>query len=115
MHMGLEALLPGNSSHMIPRTSPVSDSSNSRQKLPNVNNASLSDDSVEGKPWCDIGTGTPEEVFREIELLRDLVTRYFTNFSDTHFMFDKECFLRELDVGGVPRVIVYSMMALGVR
>ena len=63
----------------------------------------------------DIGAGTPSEILREGELTYELILLYFSNFDDIHFMFDKDIFLRQLALGEVPKVILYSMMALGIR
>jgi hypothetical protein len=40
---------------------------------------------------------------------------YFANFSDIHFMFDEERFLREFDLGEIQKVVLYAMMALGIK
>lgn len=63
----------------------------------------------------DIGTGTPSEILREGELSKELLMLYFSNFSDIHFMFDEERFLREFDLGEIQQVVLYAMMALGIK
>jgi hypothetical protein len=63
----------------------------------------------------DIGTGQPSEILREGEFTQSLLLLYFSNFSDVHFMFDEELFLRQFAVGEVPKIILYAMMALSIR
>lgn len=63
----------------------------------------------------DIGTETPPEILREGELCVELLTLYFENYSDVHFMFDRDVFLREFPVDSYPKGIVYAMLALGIR
>lgn len=63
----------------------------------------------------DIGNGTAAEILREGDLTRRLLVLYFDNFSDIHFMFDQETFLREFALGDVPKATLYTMMALGIR
>lgn len=70
---------------------------------------------VEPQAGYDIGSGTPPEILRESELVQELLLLYFNNFSDIHFMFDRDSFLRQLAVGEAPKVILYSMMALGIK
>lgn len=66
-------------------------------------------------PQYDIGDGTPQEILREYELSREILKLYFDNFSDVHFMFHQETFLQEFGRGGIPKVILYAMLALGIR
>ncbi|KAF4455278.1 NAD-P-binding [Fusarium albosuccineum] len=63
----------------------------------------------------DFGRGRPEQILREGEFTHSLILLYFTNFSDIHFMFDEELFLRDFALGQVPKLILYSMMALSIR
>lgn len=63
----------------------------------------------------DIGRGRPEEILREQELTQSLLILYFTNFNDVHFLFDEELFLRRYATGEVPKVILFAIMALGIR
>ncbi|RDW77442.1 hypothetical protein BP6252_05495 [Coleophoma cylindrospora] len=63
----------------------------------------------------DIGEGTPAEILREGELTYELLLLYFNNFSDIHFMFDRDSFMRQVAIGEVPKVILYGMMALSVK
>lgn len=63
----------------------------------------------------DIGTGTPSELLREAELTRTLLLLYFQNFNDIHFMFDQTIFLRRYVLGDVPKVLLFAVMALGIR
>jgi hypothetical protein len=66
-------------------------------------------------PGLDIGTGKPSEILREGEFTQSLLLLYFSNFSDVHFLFDEELFLRQFAVGQVPQLILYAMMALSIR
>lgn len=66
-------------------------------------------------PRHDIGGGTPVEILRESELTQELLLLYFDNFSDIHFMFDQETFLRELALGETSKLIIYSILALSIR
>jgi hypothetical protein len=66
-------------------------------------------------PGLDIGAGTPSEILREGEFTQSLLLLYFSNFSDVHFMFDEELFLRQVVMGQVPKIILYAMMALSIR
>lgn len=68
-----------------------------------------------GQNGHDIGTGSPAEILREGELTYELLLLYFENFSDIHFMFDQDVFLRQFALGEIPKVILYSMMALGIK
>jgi hypothetical protein len=68
-----------------------------------------------GQNGHDIGSGSPAEILREGELTYELLLLYFENFSDIHFMFDKDVFLRKFVLGEIPKVILYSLMALGVK
>ncbi|KAL4885198.1 hypothetical protein BJY04DRAFT_214536 [Aspergillus karnatakaensis] len=63
----------------------------------------------------DIGTGTPSELLREGQLTQTLLLLYFQNFNDIHFMFDQTIFLRRFVLGDVPKVLLFAMMALGIR
>ncbi|BCS30064.1 Zn(II)2Cys6 transcription factor [Aspergillus puulaauensis] len=63
----------------------------------------------------DIGTGTPSELLREAELTRTLLLLYFQNFNDIHFMFDQTIFLRRYVLGDIPKVLLFAIMALGIR
>ncbi|KAL4874019.1 hypothetical protein BDV12DRAFT_191889 [Aspergillus spectabilis] len=63
----------------------------------------------------DIGTGTPSELLREGELTQTLLLLYFQNFNDIHFMFDQTIFLRRFVLGDVPKILLFAMMALGIR
>lgn len=63
----------------------------------------------------DVGYGSPYEILREGELLQSLILLYFNNFGDVHFMFDQSSFLRQYALGNVPKVVLFSMMALGIR
>ncbi len=67
------------------------------------------------KAGNDIGSGTPAEILREGELVHELVLLYFNNFGDVHFMFDKDSFLRQLAMGEASKMILYAMMALGIK
>lgn len=62
-----------------------------------------------------IGAGTASEILREGELTKDLLRLYFEHFSDVNFMFHQDSFLREFDMGEVSQVVLYPMMALGIR
>lgn len=62
-----------------------------------------------------IGAGTPAEILREGELSKELLRLYFDHFCDINFLFDRDRLLREFDMGEVSQVILYSMMALGIR
>lgn len=66
-------------------------------------------------PGLDIGAGRPPEILREGEFTQSLLLLYFSNFSDVHFLFDEELFLRQFAVGEVPKIILYAMMALSIR
>ncbi|KAH6995148.1 fungal-specific transcription factor domain-containing protein [Ilyonectria destructans] len=66
-------------------------------------------------PGLDFGRGRPEDVLREGEFTHSLILLYFSNFSDIHFMFDEELFLKDFAVGQVPKLILYSIMALSIR
>ncbi|KAH8658183.1 fungal-specific transcription factor domain-containing protein [Xylariales sp. PMI_506] len=66
-------------------------------------------------PILDIARGRPEDILRETEFTRSLILLYFSHFSDFHFMFDEELFLRQYLVGEMPEVILYSVMALSIR
>lgn len=70
---------------------------------------------IESQLGYDIGNGTAPEILRESELTRDLLELYFENFGDIHFMFDKDLFLRQFALGEAPKILVYSMMALGIK
>jgi hypothetical protein len=63
----------------------------------------------------DIGSGSPAEVIRETDLVRELIIEYFENYSDIHFLFDQQCFLRDFDLGETPKLVLYAIMALAVR
>ncbi|KAL3476992.1 hypothetical protein BJX99DRAFT_257894 [Aspergillus californicus] len=63
----------------------------------------------------DVGTGTPGELLRESQLTQTLVLLYFHNFNDIHFMFDQTIFLRRFVLGDVPKMLLYAVMALGIR
>ncbi|KAL2814386.1 hypothetical protein BDW59DRAFT_154422 [Aspergillus cavernicola] len=63
----------------------------------------------------DVGTGTPSELLREGELTQTLLLLYFQNFNDIHFMFDQTIFLRRFVLGDIPKVLLFAMMALGIR
>lgn len=63
----------------------------------------------------DIGDGTPAEILREWELSREILKLYFENFSDVHFMFDEDTFMDDFNRGGVPKIILYALLALGIR
>ncbi|KAL3454355.1 hypothetical protein BJX65DRAFT_260378 [Aspergillus insuetus] len=63
----------------------------------------------------DIGTGTASEILREGELTQTLLSLYFQNFHDIHFMFDQTIFLRRFALGDVPKVLLFAIMALGIR
>ncbi|PSN66885.1 hypothetical protein BS50DRAFT_377225 [Corynespora cassiicola Philippines] len=63
----------------------------------------------------DVGYGTSAELLREGELTQTLLVLYFDNFSDIHFLFEQTMMLRHYALGLVPRVVLLSMMALGVR
>lgn len=66
-------------------------------------------------PGLDFGRGRPEDVLREGEFTHSLILLYFSNFSDMHFMFDEELFLKDFATGQVPKLILYSIMALSIR
>lgn len=66
-------------------------------------------------PSLDVGYGTPSELIREGELTHSLILLYFDNFSDIHFMFDQVSLLRQYALGTIPKVILFSIMALGIR
>jgi hypothetical protein len=66
-------------------------------------------------PGLDIGAGRPSEILREGEFTQSLLLLYFSNFSDVHFMFDEELFLRQTVMNQVPHLILYAMMALSIR
>lgn len=66
-------------------------------------------------PGLDFGRGRPEDVLREGEFTHSLILLYFSNFSDIHFMFDEELFLKDFAVGQVPKLILYPIMALSIR
>jgi hypothetical protein len=68
-----------------------------------------------GQNGHDIGSGTPAEILREGELTHELLLLYFENFCDIHFMFDKDVFLRQYALGEIPKVILYSIMALSIK
>jgi hypothetical protein len=73
-------------------------------------------ESVEGsRCGYDIGTGTPSDILREGELSKEILKLYFANFSDVHFFFDEDRFLLEFDLGEVQQVVLFSMMALGIK
>jgi hypothetical protein len=57
----------------------------------------------------------PKDILREEELVVKLLQLYFANYSDVHFMFDKESFLRNFSKGEVSKLILYSIIALSVR
>ena len=63
----------------------------------------------------DIGAGTPREILRENEFTAELIRLYFSNFSDIHYMFDQETFLRQFVIGEAPKVLLFAMMSLGIR
>ncbi|RDW74543.1 fungal specific transcription factor domain-containing protein [Aspergillus mulundensis] len=63
----------------------------------------------------DVGTGTPAELLREAELTQTLLSLYFQNFNDIHFMFDQTIFLRRYVLGDIPKVLLFAIMALGIR
>lgn len=63
----------------------------------------------------DVGSGSAAELLREGELTQTLIILYFDNFSDIHFMFDQISLLRQYALGTIPKVILLSIMALGVR
>lgn len=62
-----------------------------------------------------IGGGTPGEILREAELSKDIMRLFFDHFSDINFLFDQASFLRSFDLGEIPQVILYPMLALGIR
>lgn len=63
----------------------------------------------------DVGSGSAEELYREGELTQTLLLLYLDNFNDIHFMFDPVSLLRQYALGSVPKVLILSMMALGVK
>ncbi|KAL2833973.1 hypothetical protein BJY01DRAFT_253301 [Aspergillus pseudoustus] len=63
----------------------------------------------------DIGTGTASELLREGELTQTLLLLYFQNFNDIHFMFDQTIFMRRFVLGDIPKVLLFAIMALGIR
>ncbi|CEL05689.1 hypothetical protein ASPCAL06806 [Aspergillus calidoustus] len=63
----------------------------------------------------DIGTGTASEILREGELTQTLLLLYFQNFHDIHSMFDQTIFLRRFALGDIPKVLLFAIMALGIR
>lgn len=63
----------------------------------------------------DVGTGTPGELLRETELTQALLLLYFTNFDDIHVMLDQTSFMRQYTLGNVPKMLLFAMMALGIR
>lgn len=63
----------------------------------------------------DIGNETPTEILREGELCVELLSLYFDNFSDIHFLFEREAFLRSFIVDSCHKGIIYAMLALGIR
>lgn len=68
-----------------------------------------------GTRGYDIGHGTPAEILRENELSQELLVLYFDQFSDIHWMFDRETFLAEFPQGGASKMVLYAMMALAIR
>lgn len=68
-----------------------------------------------GTRGYDIGHGTPAEILRENELSQELLILYFDQFSDIHWMFDRETFLVEFPQGGASKMVLYAMMALAIR
>lgn len=63
----------------------------------------------------DVGTGTPDELLRETELTQAFLLLYFTNFDDIHVMLDQTSFMRQYTLGNVPKMILFALMALGIR
>jgi hypothetical protein len=90
-------------------------SSNQQRKALHPSYVALSDEMEGSRSGYDIGTGTPSEILREGELSKELLMLYFANFSDIHFMFDEERFVREFDLGEIQKVVLYAMMALGIK
>ncbi|KAM6509721.1 hypothetical protein FALCPG4_017369 [Fusarium falciforme] len=68
-----------------------------------------------GTLGLDIGKGRPEDLLREGEFTHSLILLYFSNFSDIHFMFDEELFLADFSTSQIPKIILYSIMALSIR
>ncbi|KAM0429983.1 hypothetical protein ACHAPT_005989 [Fusarium lateritium] len=68
-----------------------------------------------GTLGLDVGKGRPEDLLREGEFTHSLILLYFSNFSDIHFMFDEELFLADFATSQIPKVILYSIMALSIR
>ncbi|RSL48140.1 hypothetical protein CEP53_009643 [Fusarium sp. AF-6] len=68
-----------------------------------------------GTLGLDVGKGRPEDLLREGEFTHSLILLYFSNFSDIHFMFDEELFLADFSTSQIPKVILYSIMALSIR
>ncbi|KAH7018174.1 uncharacterized protein B0I36DRAFT_36377 [Microdochium trichocladiopsis] len=68
-----------------------------------------------GYVGLDISRGRPQDVLREGQLAQSLVQLYFIHYSDIHFMLDEETMLRQLALGEVPKILLYSIMALAIR
>lgn len=66
-------------------------------------------------PQYDIGSGEPAEILREYELCKEIMILYFENFSDVHYMFHQETFLQAYSRCDIPKVILYAVLALGIR
>lgn len=69
----------------------------------------------EGYVGLDISRGRPQEILREGQLTQSILQLYFINYGDIHFMLDEETLLRQLAIGEVPKVLIYSIMALAIR
>lgn len=94
-----------------PRSEPEYSRSSRQDEISNING----NPSPGNSGGFDIGEGTPAEILREGELTYELLLLYFSNFSDIHFMFDKDSFMRQVAIGEIPKVILYGMMALSVK
>lgn len=66
-------------------------------------------------PVLDIVRGRPQDLLREQEFAHSLLLLYFNHFSDVHFLFDEDLFLRDYAVGQVPEVLLFAIMALAIR
>jgi len=62
-----------------------------------------------------IGGGTPGEILREADLTKEIIRLFFEHFSDVNFLFHQASFMRDFELGQVPQVILYPMLALGIR
>lgn len=40
---------------------------------------------------------------------------YFDNFSDVHYMFNQDAFVKSVEHCEIPKVILYAVLALGIR